>query len=398
MAKELSAGKAYKQIESMFGSEIIHPEEAAQVDIIKTGSPSLDRALIVGGWPRGRMIQLAGQEASGKTFLSMKAIADWQSLDPENCACFIDAEYTYDPKWAEQIGIDNDRVILIKTNEADKIITGLIGTARKKSNRSIEQTPGLLGMAAEGQTISRKTASGRKLEYNLEKLGVVVLDSIAAVVTPTDIISEAGKHNIALKARFLSNELPKLTPAISESNVAFFVINQIRINVGQMFGNPESSPGGRALKHACSVMVNVAPINKAECRLFDEKGERIGHKIRAKINKNKVGAAFKDAEFYLKFDEGIVNQYKEVFEMYKHLDLVERPNNRTYIFGEHQLTSKSDAEAFVEHNLKALESRLRAHYMLGDEVGFEDLLGLDEEVVEEEVVEVKTVTDVDELF
>ena len=399
--KVLSPSKAYEQIESMFGSEIIHPEEVSEIDIIKTGSPSLDRALAVGGWPRGRMIQLAGKEASGKTFLSMKAIADWQAIDPENCACFIDAEYTYDPKWAESIGVDNDRVILVKTNEAAKIVTGLIGTVKtnKQSGKTVI-TPGILEMAAEGKTITKKTLTGRVLEFNLAKLGIVVIDSIAAMVTPVEIESAVGKQNIALTARFLANELKKLTPYISDSNVAFFVINQVRVNVGQMFGNPESNPGGKSLKHACSVMVNVAPLGGKDNQIFDDKDERIGHKIRAKIAKNKVGAAFKNADFTLKFDEGIVDVNEELLELYKHLDLVKRPNNRTYIFGNHTLTSKADAQKFVSLNFNYLEEVLRRNYILDEEISFEGLIGIDDIPLasDKDVIETATISDVDELF
>ena len=399
--KVLSPSKAYEQIESMFGSEIIHPEEVSEIDVIKTGSPSLDRALAVGGWPRGRMIQLAGKEASGKTFLSMKAIADWQAIDPENCACFIDAEYTYDPKWAESIGVDNDRVILVKTNEAAKIVTGLIGTVKtNKQSRKTVITPGILEMAAEGKTITKKTLTGRVLEFNLAKLGIVVIDSIAAMVTPVEIESEVGKQNIALTARFLANELKKLTPYISDSNVAFFVINQVRVNVGQMFGNPESNPGGKSLKHACSVMVNVAPLSGKDNQIFDDKDERIGHKIRAKIAKNKVGAAFKSADFTLKFDEGIVDVNEELLELYKHLDLVKRPNNRTYIFGNHTLTSKADAQKFVNLNFNYLEEVLRRNYILDEEISFEGLIGIDDIPLasDKDVTETVTISDVDELF
>ena len=170
MAKELSDAQAWKHINDMFGGEMRHPDELEDVETFTTRSPALDRALQVGGWAKGRIYQLAGYPSSGKTFMSLVAMAEWQSKDPENCCAFIDAEFTYDPQWAESLGIDNDRVMLIKTNDGQKIFTGLCGTPKKnKSTGKITQIPGLLDMIREGRTITHMV-EGREVKLNLGKI------------------------------------------------------------------------------------------------------------------------------------------------------------------------------------------------------------------------------------
>lgn len=356
MSKEMSGLQAYNHVSNLFGSDnVVHPEEIGVVDIIQTGSPSLDKALCIGGWCRGRIIQLAGKEGSGKTLLALLAMAHWQSLDDENCCAFIDAEFTYDPVWAETLGIDNDRVFLVKTNEADKIFTGLVG---KKSNKST----GLLEMIEEKMTINHRV-NGRDIELNLGKMGVIVLDSIAAVQVPTEVEADVGKQNIAAVARFLSTELKKLTPAVGHANVSFIIINQVRVNVGQMYGNPEGTSGGRALKHACSVMVEVAPIGGAEHVLFDANEEKIGHKLRAKVSKNKFGPSTKVAEFFVNFGEGVVNTAEELLDVGFKQGVILRPTTKSYIIDGEKIVSRESAIAYVDEHKERLEAEIRAKYL-----------------------------------
>jgi recombination protein RecA len=240
--KELSDTQAYQHILDLFGADsVVHPEAISTPDIIRTGSPGLDRAIGVGGWPRGRMTQLAGKESSGKTLLCMLAIANWQAEHPENCAAFLDAEYTYDPSWAATLGVDNNRVFLVKSNDASHLFTGLVGKVKENpQTKKRTEVPGLFAMIASGQKITSKhPVTNKPITLNLGRMGLVILDSMAALQTPTEIVSDVGKQNMALMARFLSVELKKLTPGIADSNVAMIVINQVRVNPGQMFGNPE---------------------------------------------------------------------------------------------------------------------------------------------------------------
>lgn len=366
MSKELSEGAAWKQINDLFGDDsVMHPEQAMKVDIIKTRSPELDRAITIGGWPRGRFIQLAGKESSGKTFMGLMAMAEWQSLDPENCCLFIDAEYTYDPIWAESLGIDNDRVLLVKTNSAQVIFSGLCGSHKKnKLTGKVTKNPGLLDMITSGDIISHMV-NGRKITLHLGKMGVVVLDSIAAMEVPAEAESEVGKQNMALMARFLSVELKKLTPAIAKANVAFIAINQVRVDLGKMFGNPEGTSGGKALKHACSLMVEVAPISSAENTLMDEFDDKIGHKVRAKISKNKLAPPNKKAEFFIDFRTGVVKTEEELLNLGCLYGLIERPNNRTYVFDDEKLSSREAALEFITMNLEQIENRIRDIYLSG---------------------------------
>jgi recombination protein RecA len=380
MAKELSEGQAWKHVAELFGDEaVFHPEEVQKVDTIRTGSPSLDSAITIGGWPRGRLIQLAGKESSGKTFMAMMAIATWQARDPENCAAFLDAEYTYDPVWAKSLGIDNDRVFLVKSNAAGQIFTGLVGKVKKnKQTGKTTKIPGLLDMAAQGLFITHKV-DGRDIRLNLGKLGIIVLDSIAAMETPAESESAVGKQNIALMARFLSVELKKLTPLLAKANVAMIAINQVRINVGQMFGNPEGTSGGRALKHACSLMIEVAPIGGADNILFDEQDNKVGHKVRAKVSKNKLGPPMRRAEFFNDFTSGVVNTAEELLDLGVSWGLVTRPNNRTYVINDEPLTSRAIAIEYIENNSKSIEESIRSIYLDSGKVT--------DSVIEEEIEE-----------
>jgi recombination protein RecA len=320
MPKKLSMSDAQKEIQKFFGEDTIFFDGDIQTfnveNAIPTGSVGLDEAIGIGGIPRGRIIQLAGKESSGKTMLSLSCIKNYLDQDPENTAMFIDAEYTYDPEWAAKLGVDVSRVMVIKTNDAAKIFNGLIGMPGSKAGK--KKMRGILDYIAEGK------------DPKFKNMGIIVLDSIAVLSTPTENESVAGKHNIASVARFLSNELKKLTPEVARANVAFVGINQVRVNVGQMFGDPTSSPGGKALKHACSLMINMAPISGADSKIEDENGDKIGHKVRAKIGKNKVGSPFRKAEYSIQYLDGIVNQSEELLDLAVKYEIIVRPNNQSY--------------------------------------------------------------------
>jgi recombination protein RecA len=365
MAKEMSEFEAYKHINELFGGNVRTADEMEEVDIIPTTSPSLDRALGVGGWPRGRIIQLAGQPSSGKTLLSLLAIAEWQRQDPENCAAFLDAEYTYDPEWAESLGVDNSRLLLVKDNSGVNLFTGLVGQVKEnKSTKKRTKVPGLLDFIKEGKVMKAKhPQTDEIISINCGKMGVIVLDSVAAVNTPTEEVSAVGKQNMALMGRFLSVELKKLTPQIAHSNVAFMAINQIRTSPGVMFGDPTTTSGGNAWKHACSVMVMLAQLSARDTKIYDENDEQIGGRIRVKIAKNKVARPFKTAEYNLRFDKGIVDRAEELLDVGVLTGLFERPNSRSYIINGEKLTSRSDAIEYVHDNAESLEELIRMSYL-----------------------------------
>jgi recombination protein RecA len=366
MAKELTETKAYEQIQSLFGTDNVFADmdEIPSVEVIKTPSPALDRIIGVGGWPRGRLIQLAGAYASGKTLLALQTIAYWQSLDPDNCAAFLDAEFQYSKDWAESLGVDNDRVLLVKTNEASLIFQGLVGDSKlNKTTKKVTKVAGLLDMVESGQVIAHKSASGKKCKFDLAKLGVVVLDSIASLQTPTDVTSTVGKQNMALMARFMSVELKKLTPAIAKSNIVMLAINQVRVDPGKMFGNPETTPGGKALKHACSLMVELGPMSGSDNVMKDDNDEDIGRRVRAKVTKNRFAAPFKKGQYFVKFDEGVIQKEEELLEVGKLTGAFERPSTVSYIINGVKLTSKDKALDYIRENIDIVEAIVRDSYL-----------------------------------
>jgi len=368
--KIMSESDAWKQLEELFGSDsVVRPDQVVRTDVIRTTSPSLDRALGVGGWPRGRLIQLAGAPSSGKTLLGLLAIAEWQSEHPDNCAAFLDAEFTYSAQWAAKFGVDNDRIYLIKSNEAAKIFGGLVGKVKKnKVTGKLTKIPGLFDMIAAGQTISYiHPDTKKKLNLDCGRMGVIVLDSIANLQVPQEIEADVGKALMAAVARFLTVELKKLTPGVAKANVAMIGINQVRVNPGQMFGNPEDTPGGKALKHACSVMVEVGPMSGEENIILDSREEKQGHKIKAKITKNKLAAPFKVGEFFVDFRSGVVRKGEELLETGVKLNIIERPNNRSYIINGEKLNSRDAAIEHCNSNMDKIEAMIREYYLSGSD-------------------------------
>lgn len=365
MAKELTEGQAYKEINELFGGVVSHSLPSSNAEVISTGSPALDRALIAGGWPRGRFIQLAGKEGSGKTFIAMLAMIAWQRLDPENCVSFLDAEHTFNAQWAESLGMDLDRVFYVESNIASDLFRGLIGKVKKnKATGKITKLPGMFDMIRDGQKLKYKNPlTNNVVTLNLAKMGVIVLDSIASIVTPLEMESEPGKQNYAAIARFLSNELKKLTPGIAQSNVIMFGINQVRVDMNIMYGNPDTTPGGKALRHACTLMVQFARMSGADNIIVDEFGDKIGNRIRAKITKNKMGPEGRKAEFFVRYDKGVVRVEEELLDLGALVKYIERPNNRSYIIGGEKFSSRAAAVEHLKGNLDFYIDDIKKHYL-----------------------------------
>lgn len=377
MAKKISLSDAEKEITKFFGEDTVFFDGniSTKYEAIKTGSPKLDEAIGIGGIPMGRITQLAGQESSGKTMLALSCIREYLNQNPENTALFIDAEYTYDPAWAEKQGVDTSRVMVIKTNDAKAIFEGLIGTVKvnSKTKKVSKNMKGILDHVIEGT------------DPRFKNLGIIVLDSIAVLNTPLELAAEVGKANMAPIPRFMSTELKKLTPIVAQANVAFIGINQVRVNLGQMFGDPSTSPGGKALKHACSLMLNMAPVFAAGSVIEDDSGERVGHTVRAKIQKNKVGAPFKQAEYKIEYQKGVVETHEEVFSLAIDYGLIVRPNNQMYEIGDESIRGKDAAmKYFLENNLEEeFLTRIRDIYINGATNDALESCDHDEEVLQE---------------
>jgi recombination protein RecA len=360
VVKKASDGE--KEILSLFGEDCLYLDgdigTVGTYDIIRTGSASLDYALGVGGIPRGRIIQLAGKESSGKTLLSLLCIKNWLNENPGNTAMFVDAEFTYDASWAKSLGLDTSRIIVAKTNDAKKIFEGLLGktTTNKATGKTSKSVKGVLDLVVEGT------------DPRFKNLGLIVIDSVAAMNTPMEADATIGKQNMAPMPRFLSTELKKLTPAIAEANVAVIFINQIRVNPGIMFGSPEDSPGGKALKHACSVMINMAAMGGADNRVEDDNEEVVGHKVKAKIQKNKVGAPYREAVYTIKYTKGIINRSEEVLDLAILVGLITKPNIKNYVFGEEKFVGRQAILDYLadEDKLSELEESCRERYLSGE--------------------------------
>jgi len=356
MAKKKSASPMediFNKIQKQFGSDGLFSSEHQFQETVASpsGSLALDDAVGPWGLPLGHVVQFSGPESSGKTLMALMAIREWQAQNPKNWALFIDAEYTFTWSWAEDLGLDiaPNRLQLLKENNAARIWDMLCGVKAKDRNGKVkDQKIGLLDEIIAG---------GGAQEVGC---GIIVLDSLAAIQTPMEEVSEAGKNNIAPLARFLSTEMRKLTPKLANAGVMLIGINQIRVNVGEMFGDPMNNPGGKAWKHACSLMVNFAAIRKKSALIFDEEGTQVGHQIRAKIAKNKIAPPFRQCEFEIEYLRGLIGRHKEIADLAIKYGVIERPSNVSYVFEGETLAKGRDNLYEVVEKDEALQEKLLA--------------------------------------
>jgi recombination protein RecA len=307
--KQEAVDRAIQQIEKAFGKgSIMHldGERSAKFDGIPTGSLSLDLALGGYGIPRGRVVELFGPEASGKTTLALHMIASAQHRD--GVAAFIDAEHALDPSWVKRCGVNLENLLVSQPDHG-------------------EQALEICEMLVRSNAVD-----------------VVVVDSVAALIPKSEIEGEMGEFQVGAQARLMSQALRKLSAAIAKSRAVVVFINQIREKIGVMFGNPETTPGGRALKFYSSVRIDIRRITTVR------DGDQVaGNHVRARVVKNKVAAPFRDAEFDIMFDSGISIE-GDVLDLAIGCDLVEK-GGAWFSYGDVRLgQGRENAKQFLKDN------------------------------------------------
>ena len=328
---------ALSQIEKQFGKGSVMKlgeYQAMNVEAIPTGALGLDIALGIGGVPRGRIIEIFGPESSGKTTLALHIIAEAQKMNGE--AAFIDAEHALDPVYAKHLGVDIDNLIVSQPDTAEQ---------------SLEITESLVRSGA---------------------LDVIVVDSVAALVPKAEIDGDMGDSHMGLQARLMSQALRKLAGAINKSKTVIIFINQLREKIGVMFGNPETTTGGRALKFYASVRLDIRKIENIK-----QDGEIVGNRARVKVVKNKVAPPFREAEFDIVYGKGISKE-GNILDMAVNLDIIEKSGSWFSYNGEKIGQGRENVKQYLHNNpevMEEVEKKVRENF----EEAFEKSLGDNEE-------------------
>ena len=320
--KKKALETALAQIEKNFGKGAIMrlgDDIPVNVEAISTGSLSLDLALGIGGVPRGRIVEIYGPESSGKTTLALHILASAQKTGGE--VAFIDVEHALEPAYARALGVDIDSLLISQPDTGEQ---------------ALEITEQLVRSGA---------------------LDVVVVDSVAALLPRSELEGEMGESSVGVIARLMSQALRKLAGTVSRTNCIVVFINQLREKIGVMYGNPETTPGGRALKYFSSVRIDVRRIETLKVG-----GEMIGNRTRAKIVKNKVAPPFKEAEFDIIYGEGI-SKIGEIVDLGVKLDLIDKAG-AWYTYGDVRVQGRDSMKEFLREHPDVsdqIEAEIRAN-------------------------------------
>ena len=343
--KKKALEAALGQIEKQFGKgSVMKLGEftAMNVEAIPTGALSLDVALGIGGIPRGRIIEVYGPESSGKTTLTLHMIAEAQKLGGE--AAFIDAEHALDPVYAKHLGVDIDNLIVSQPDTGEQ---------------ALEIAEALVRSGA---------------------LDIIVVDSVAALVPKAEIDGDMGDSHIGLQARLMSQALRKLAGAINKTKTVIVFINQLREKVGIMFGNPETTPGGRALKFYASVRMDIRKIENLK-----QDGEVVGNRARVKVVKNKVAPPFREAEFDIMYGKGISKE-GNIVDLAVNLDIIEKSGS-WFSYNDTRIgQGRENVKKFLIENpdiMKEVEDKIRDNF----NKAFEKSLGEEPETADDEELE-----------
>ena len=340
--KRKALDAAMSQIEKQFGKGSVMKlgdYKAMEVEAIPTGSLALDVALGIGGLPKGRIIEIYGPESSGKTTLALHAIAEVQKTGGE--AAFIDAEHALDPVYAKKLGVNIDDLIVSQPDTGEQAL----------------------------EIVEALVRSGA--------IDIIVVDSVAALVPKAEIDGDMGDSYIGLQARLMSQALRKLAGVLNKSKTAIIFINQLREKVGVMFGNPETTPGGRALKFYASVRLDIRRIESIK-----QDGEVVGNRTRVKVVKNKVAPPFREAEFDIMYGEGISKE-GSILDMAVKLDIIEK-SGAWFSYNNAKIgQGRENVKKYLRENPEIaaeIEKKVRDNY----NKAFEEALSGDEEVEEKE--------------
>ena len=324
--KQEALHNVLSKIEKQYGEGsvmVLGDDVKLDIDSIPTGSLALDIALGIGGIPKGRIIEIYGPESSGKTTLALHMLAEAQKMG--GTGAFVDAEHALDPGYAKNLGVDIENLIISQPDTGEQ---------------ALEITEALVRSNA---------------------VDLIIIDSVAALVPKAEIDGEMGAAQIGLQARLMSQALRKLTGAINKSKCTVVFINQLREKVGIMFGNPETTTGGRALKFYSSVRLDIR-----RTEIIKKGDEMIGNRVRVKVVKNKIAPPFKQAEFDIMYGKGI-SSVGNILDVASEADIVKKAG-AWYSYGEERLgQGRENAEEFLEGNpelLKEIEHKVRLHYNL----------------------------------
>ncbi len=343
--KKKALESALGQIEKQFGRGSVMKLgdfTAMNVEAIPTGALSLDVALGIGGIPKGRIVEIFGPESSGKTTLALHMIAECQKKGGE--AAFIDAEHALDPVYAKHLGVDIDNLIVSQPDTGEQ---------------ALEIAEALVRSGA---------------------IDIIVVDSVAALVPKAEIDGDMGDAHVGLQARLMSQALRKLAGVLNKSNTAIVFINQLREKVGVMFGNPETTPGGRALKFYASVRLDIRKTENLK-----QDGEVFGNRVRVKVVKNKVAPPFREAEFDIIYGKGI-SKSGNILDLGVNLDIVEKSGSWFAYEGTRIGQGRENAKKYLEDNptvMEEVEKKVRAKF----NEAFEKSLSDDSEIDDEQDIE-----------